>query len=451
VAVLAALALLVWGHRDRMPNLAEATVNAASLTFLVGATIMVIANLATLRDQRNRMPETLAALPGSAEVRTRAVLLASGCVGTALAGLVIGAYLVVVVAQDRSAGVVDVREVLGGMAAAALLACAGVAFGRWLRSLVTVPALLTVLAMGLFGGPLFLLAWNLPLTAPYLTQQYGRPAGLRLAYLGAGVVLLAALALLRHVRRPLWFGAAASALAVVVVTGVAIPVTAPPRWGGIEHADAFAAVEPEHTCTARTGVTYCHFPGFAPWVPLWAATVDRVAAALPPAGRERLPTVVQRGGQDPESVLGPDPGHAVVGTVWYRGELAEFNQGRLASQVAAEVTGLADAARAADDSGDPGWWGPRWCNGMGQARTVVALWLAGQAAPVGPNTMTGIGYDEPELAYAEAMLARDDTRARVWRHWEALLDPSTGLGELASLLGVAGPAPTPAPGGWVCA
>lgn len=55
-------------------------------TIVVTAALMVVGNLATLRDQRDGVPETLAALPGRAKVRTGAVLLASGCLGAALIG-----------------------------------------------------------------------------------------------------------------------------------------------------------------------------------------------------------------------------------------------------------------------------------------------------------------------------------------------------------------------------
>ncbi|MGH3240600.1 MAG: hypothetical protein ACRDNL_09470 [Spirillospora sp.] len=79
-------ALLVLTQRDRLPNLAQITVSAAMATFPVGTALMVIANLAALRDRREGMPEALGALPGRADAWTRAVLLAAVCVGAVQGG-----------------------------------------------------------------------------------------------------------------------------------------------------------------------------------------------------------------------------------------------------------------------------------------------------------------------------------------------------------------------------
>src|SRR5690606_23863756 len=68
-AVFATLALLTGLTWDQAPNLAAAAVNAEAATFVVAATVMLLANPATLRDQRPGVPEMLAALPSPAEVR----------------------------------------------------------------------------------------------------------------------------------------------------------------------------------------------------------------------------------------------------------------------------------------------------------------------------------------------------------------------------------------------
>src|SRR5690606_11614187 len=133
-----------WGHWHRQPNLGAATVDGAMATGLVAATMMVVANLATLRDQRHGMPETLAALPGRTEARTRAVLVAAGGLGAVLAGAVIAAFLLIRLTQGVVAGRVDPREVAAAMLSAAILAAFGVALGRWLPSLIAAPVVLAV-------------------------------------------------------------------------------------------------------------------------------------------------------------------------------------------------------------------------------------------------------------------------------------------------------------------
>jgi hypothetical protein len=70
-AAAVTLGLHAWTSRHLLPNLSEASVSAATGAFLFGAALLMVANLATLRDQRHGMPETLGSLPQPAEVRTR--------------------------------------------------------------------------------------------------------------------------------------------------------------------------------------------------------------------------------------------------------------------------------------------------------------------------------------------------------------------------------------------
>jgi hypothetical protein len=441
-AVAVTLALLVWGHRNRMPNLAEAAVNAATATFVIAAVVMVVANLATLRDQRHGMPETLAALPGQAEVRTRAVLLAAGCLSAVLAAGVIGGFLLVRLTQGPVAGQVDVPEALGAVVAVALLVAFGVALGRWAPSLVATPAVLVVLGLGLSAGPLFLLVWYVPIAAPYEMQVYERPSGPRLAYLIGALALLAALALLRHGRRPVRLGVAAGGLAVALPAVVIVAMAAPSLTGTVVSDGERPAGDPELECTDRNAITYCHLPGFEPWVHLWAEAADPVVEALPPEGRDHLPTIEQWSERGPRPV-DMRPGVVVVGLTWGRGDAEVDSRSWLAGAIAALVTGTADPTRTYQEYGAP------WCDASGQARTVVALWLAGQAAPLQPATTTDawgpvraesylgdVWYGARELGYAAALLDRDDARELVRERWGVLVDPATTVEQMAVLLGL---------------
>jgi hypothetical protein len=440
--VIGTLALLALIQRNQLPNLAEVTVTAAMVTFLVAATLMVLANLATLRDQREGVPETLAALPGRADVRTRAVLLATGCLGAMLVAAVIGADLLIRLTQGPAGGQVDAGEALAAVLATAVMAVFGVTLGRWLPSPIAAPAVLGVLAIGFFVGPLFLLAWHLPVTAPYEMQVFGRPTGPRLLYLIAALVLLAALAALRHGRRPLRLAVAVAALAAVVPAGIGVAAAAPPsRFGPVDQGETVAG-EPELECAERDAITYCHFPGFASWIPVWARAAEPVAAALPPDERHRMPTIAQHTSFGAPATAGE--GRVLVRMTWGRGEAELTDRGQLAGEIAGLITRLTDPGpRLARDT-------PLWCDARGQARTVVALWLAGQAVPLRPavaeealnggyleaSYLGNVGYGERELGFAQALLDRADARELIWEHWDVLLDPETTIDAALPLLGL---------------
>lgn len=143
-------------------------------------------------------------------------------------------------------------------------------------------------------------------------------------------------------------------------------------------------------CQDRAGVRYCAYPTYRAWIAEWEVPVRGVLARLPAAARDRELVVGQRVRPDNVTDLHPlvlerlDPtrvwpadGAVHPGLEWYtpgnpavvlslqRGELA------LAHQVAAWAVGLPPTAAR------PG----RRCLAAGQARTVLAMWLAGQATP----------------------------------------------------------------------
>ena len=109
----------------------------------------------------------------------------------------------------------------------------------------------------------------------------------------------------------------------------------------------------------------------------------------------------------------------------------------------------------------------------GRARSVVALWLAGQSTPgaagaledigrgsgPGPNVdfgdsanwpSWGVAYAKADLAMALALLERpaDEVGKVVLDHWDRVVDPATSAAEVAVLAGLppatAGPDASPA-------
>lgn len=422
------LALMFWVNvrQPTLPNLGFEQILAATGAFVVALAMTVVANLATLRDQRNGMPETLAALPGGPSTRTRALALSVASTAAVLAILVIVPYLLVRAACGPVAGRFDVVAVLASVTAVALLAVLGVVLGRWLPSLIAAPAFLLVFVVLSMQREIDL--WFLPVTTILAGDVLEWRSSLRLLYLLAAIVLAMAVGLLRHgvtLRR------AVAALA-------ALAVMAPLLW--LAPTSARSAIEggaaEDLACLERAGVTYCHQPGFASWVPLWAAAVEPVAAALPERARDRLPTVRQY-----HSTVQPygEPQHrdGQVGEEWGRGALELEYRTMLAGRVAAESVGLAGAgARAAEGA---------TCDGGGQARTVVALWLAGHAAavppaaqrdPLGATHLGEVVYGERDERLARQLLTRADARARIGEHWDALVDPGTTVDEALIWLGL---------------
>ncbi len=438
----------VWGWA---PDMSIEPIDLAGNGLLVAAAMLLGANLAASRDRRHGMPELLAALPGRAETRTRAVALAGIASGTLIASLLAAGYLAIRYAQGPVGGRLNLFEVLGGVAATALAAAFGVALARWLPSLIAAPAIVFGLALlvqlnrthGGFGD------WYLPLDLYHRADWPGRPSAPHLIYLLAGSALLSGLALLRHRVRPvrlvvtvLAFAIALPAAVITANRGAEVYRTTPdgnPLPTAVAQSARMRAKyygPGSHRCQSRAAVRYCALPGYQPWIELWAAAVQPIASAVPPAVRGRIPVVTQLS----DSWLQPDdlkdPASAVIGLAWDR---AGSYRTVLAADVIRAVTGLASG-----------------CDGRGQARTVVALWLLGQLGPLtapepvsvrlagdtmsGPVTTRGLVtplgvlYGPSELSYARQLLANAGARERVWANWNALM--TAPLDRALPLLGI---------------
>ncbi|GAB3884109.1 hypothetical protein GCM10027612_17320 [Microbispora bryophytorum subsp. camponoti] len=205
------------------------------------------------------------------------------------------------------------------------------------------------------------------------------------------------------------------------------------------------------------GVRYCAYPGYEAWIPLWARAVRPVVAAVPPAQRARVPEIRQRigdvsFGQRRGTATRPGWPHPTGPFfLWGRHGTAELSEAWLGGQVAARTAGLPD----------PDWWraaitdpiygasniavrvGTPGCAEWGRARTLVALWLGGQAGPVRVAASSWAQTKDSErpaaerlYRYAERLIARPDARSRVWAHWTTLMDPATTVEQALPLLGL---------------
>lgn len=416
-AAVLMVALRVWQTWSRAPAWPEVTIDTAYGCLLVGAGALLAANLAVNRDRRHGMPETVGALPVRAPARTRALLVVAPAVAAATACAATAVHLLSLL-PAHPAGRFDPWEALTGPAGAALCGVLGVAVGRWLPGPAAGPIVLFAVAtpveLSRSGGPWaallpVILHHDLPV------EINPRPSGAHLAYLLALIPLVAALGMARYGLRPRRSLAVLAGLAVAVPTGAAafagtrdvVPQERLARWSAAE----------AQRCQDVEGVRYCAYAGYEAWIPLWARAVRPVVAAVPPAQRAGVPEIRQRlGGQVAARLTGlPEPD-------WWRAAITDPVYG------AGGVTYV---------TGVPG------CAEWGRARTLVALWLGGQAGPVRVAASSWAQTKDSErpaaerlYRYAERLVALPDARSRVWANWTTLLDPATTVEQALPLLGL---------------
>jgi hypothetical protein len=423
----------------------------------------------------------------------------------ALGGVLVAADLAWLAGLPGSVGTPRPAEAATGPALILLGGCLGVALGRFWRSVAVAPLVLVGLAVGSLtltelhvGGhdqrPWVWLGTLLrPVTIdPPPAALLGRPASWHLVYLLGAAVVLGALAVWRsqaqaRLRRRAQAVTGAVLVAALAVTTAAAVVQTRPTSPALTARRLTAASNPAAAlvCQRRGPAVYCVFPGFEPQIGLWEPTVRAVLAGVPPAAAARAApvTVAQRIGWvrlfeddvflavDQRRADRGDRPVAPVGTAWGRdGRALAISQARLASNVAARVTGSSDqelkpsGQQPKPSSGsavEPPAPGPG-CN----ARAVVALWLAARASP---HAVAGlrqhvteapfpsfafandVDFDEPwwgvrEGRFALALLERpsDQVTQTFWRNWDLLMSPATTLERLGELLGVE-PPPGPVP------
>ena len=492
----------------------DATVSVSSFQFFtfigvpVGALALVVAaHRNATRSRRDGTDELFASTPTSPRSRTAAFLLA--CLGplpVAVAYL-LAARLALEFILD--APIPSLWGAFGTLAVAILLAVVGggvvgVFLSRWLP--MAAAALVGIVAIiWLNNGPdnhdpNF--RWLRVAVEEDLGGRFDiDPGALRLVFIAGLVGLGACLALWRHPARPTLVGATVVSVALVAGTGWVI--SRPPSAEEVARVvDELEHPTDHQTCTDRNGVDYCAYPGAEPWVDLWeravAGTLDRVPAPHRPAGfdvvqRESVPYLAAprtyNGGtsypylDEVVAALDPEVAWADDGDVHPSLQLNDdMPDLDVAFQVAALAVGLPPSA---------GWEAPQACRAGGQARVVLASWLAGgatattaialraHAAQVEDESLeaghvpldTVMDYENESAAGGErypvvgaagygsdvvaaaAMLDADQDRviAAVSRHWDELVLASTPTSRLLGLAGVAAPdgpamVPTSSPG-----
>lgn len=471
-------------HRDDITT-------AIWLLPLAGATLLVV-NLAVLRARRHDTTELYESLPTSPSAHTGGHLVSLGAAAV-VAALVVVASVAYMVALG-GIWAPSAAELATGPAIVVLAGALGVLAARWAPSPTVAPVLLVALgavAASLSGSLGWFAPWIGIDTMP--RELFIRPAGWHLLYLLGVAGLVAVAALWRHGTTPRLAVAGAAVVSLIAVTGVmqARPPSASQQAAIAELVTSGEAL----VCEARGAVEYCAFPAYGGWVERWAAVVEPVLQRAPAPLWNRGLVVRQRPWDDEvynadispstrarlfdeagHPVGQPDDGSVSVGMRWGRGPGLGGAQLVLALNTAAWAVGLPlVTGDYTVRDGDGSLLDTESCWSGGQARSVVALWLAGSATPatdaalrsviaaepyafdmedrgdgdpdIGPPVQSqlhfgqpsgGISWSKADTNYAAQLLDRptDEVTALVNDHWDQLMDPTTTTDDLVALAGL---------------
>ena len=428
---------------SELPSWVELHSRTTVQTLGVAAVMYVVTTFPAMREVRHSEGF---ALPLSAHGRLASLALASSAV-TAPLTAVLTALPVLVAAGSEAGPIAGTASPLAMLGLVVLSCCgplAAVAATAWTRSyapLVTLVLLLpsyllyTLTAMGTRADDVLqrlgtVAGWvlsPLPVNHPAVTEL----ALLHLAHavLLAGFLMALAVSARNGVRslRPLPMG-----MAVLLLAGI-LGVSA---YGGNTYSydssfsdEQLRGYEAD-PCRVREGLAYCPLPGYEPWVDYWHAALGPAMAQVPDEERDRLPTVWQSG-RITRADIHPHPPQDAV-TVPERWDPEQsFYREELVDAATAAVLGLAEDPEHA-------------CSNSGQARIVVGAWMASvgphlsdaESLEAADSFLARFGPTESDVRLAHGIvgLPEEDVSPVVDEHWDTLVSPGTGSGELADLL-----------------
>ncbi len=442
---------------------------------------LVAVNLAALRARRDGAEELFSSLPVADA--TRAV----GHLGAMWMAFVVHAlFVVVAVVQGvfvrHQFGTIDAASVGDVAVSFVLVACAcalGVALARWLpHPLVALAALVALAigasAIGAIGGRHWSLARQLSIWPRYPDHDWiftVRPTWWHAVYLlalGAGVAVAAVARTRRD--RPV---AVVAAVVVIVAVVAAVAQTRPMSERDAQRIAAMVADPVRHSdCRVTDGLTLCAYRDYADIVDMWSDELTAPFAAVAPQRRASGFTVLWR----EQSLDRLDPAvrrriDAAALVASWQADSATWNG------VAVKGTDWNPVNRLALGLWSVGLPLTASADGMpcyigGQARGVVALWVAaqGKATDEAERFVTGSWsgvsnsdneYDLPlswidgyvwtgdvtppvlwsstDIAAARAMVGIEPAVVRdvLWADWPRWTDPATTTDELMTALGQA--------------
>jgi hypothetical protein len=438
---------------------------------------MIATNLTALRGRRDGTDELYGSAPSSPTARTLAHLF-SGWVAVVGGIVVLLGWLALEWQRGGAVGSPNVAQLMVGPLLVAGAAALGVLAARWaphpLVGVLLVPA--TFVVQGILsssGSSPF--RWMAFVAESRLDDghPFPGPVDWHVLYIAGTVLIAGVLAVARHgLRRRV----AVCLAGAVAFTGVAAIAQTRPLSDTEARRQAALLTHPELECETRAGVRYCAPEDFRVRFDQWEGPVQAVLARVPAQVRSRglvvsmrdlnvvsnphcvptprlqlLPARV-RAHVEP-TLVWPADGAVHPDKEWPWDQECRFpgDAVPLTVQVGAWAVGLPPAQAATSPP----------CVASGQARSVLALWLAGQSTPgaagalaeigraSGPGPYVdfggsaswpswGVAYDKGDLALALALLERpaDEVGRAVLDHWDRVVDPATSAGELAVLAGL---------------
>ncbi|MEU4621140.1 hypothetical protein AB0G04_14315 [Actinoplanes sp. NPDC023801] len=417
IGTLLTVALGVAWMWTRMPSWETFHENAGVASMLLAAWLLMAGHLAAGRDRRAGAEESTRTLPAGPGRRGLALLVTVPI--AAVAGAVACLAELLLLLPTWPVGPYDPWVALTLIVIPAIGAGIGVLIGRALPGVAAGPLAVVVLVAVMF---MFIFVPNDPQSVMthlwpvvHVNWNFGlpRPTGWHLLYLvGVLVAVIAA-----NCRPAAPRSAITVTVLAILLAGFAVQREAAETPDAIHTEEVMKYVAPETLdCRTHEEVRYCALDGYGAWIPYWREAAEPVADLLP-AGAQR-PSIRQISTSD--NLVPMQAGHPElrVGDTWGRvGSWAEDSRVRLTRDYAATAVGLLRRD-------DPENW--RSCDGSGQHRTVVALWLLEQAAPGKGLTVPRIRYGDAERQAAEVLLAkpRAEVQSHLAAHWSGVLDPA---------------------------
>lgn len=433
---------------------------------LVGMTVLA-GHRAVTRSRRDGTDELFDSCPTDPVTRTAGFLAAAVTPVVALAIFLPGLFVASSLRGPGHAGPLTAdnwAEVLAAIVLGAGGVALGVALGRWVAfPLAPVGAVFGVLALSLklnsIGDP----GWNpfAPLsTAPALSDGApiftDRPAWWHLLWILALTLLVAVVAVARH-RRDRKVGALAVGGSVLLVAAFVGAMQPPARPASIVSLVAEPAAH-QRCMDASTAVRLCAYTRYRDLLDPYVARLAPIAAALPSGS---APVTLRQVFDGQVNDLPPTVRRALPhGPPWL--SPGEMRIGYTTTPHEVDLTALGLSLRSVGlpiHPSEPG--GPLVV--AGQARGVVALWLAtrglGTRAALALATARqpesadpfergsiekdrcatpSVVWSAQDLRAARALLAQSDERVRDvlharWGHW---VDPATGTDDLLAAVGL---------------
>jgi hypothetical protein len=477
----------------RAPVLERDSILMAGAMLPIAASTLLVAFHSVLRQRR--LPEVLSAQPTKRNARLMGVQL--GTLGPAAASAILIVAGVVYLLAGEPIGELLWWELISGALVVPAAGVLGTALARWLPHPVVAPISLVGIAVVQFwASPDFgvlndfahstddvnshfewLAPWMTPSSFSPPDIIAHRPAVLHVVYLvGFGLVL----AYLTQQRRGAGHVRQAAAALGFVVAVASLSFSLPAHSLTVSWPEAADA----QVCEVEDGIEYCALKYHDDWIPRWHATV----AAVNELASVELRRVIQRPhniGFDPDPSLDDRSGLALTILEWDRSGAMpeqEFSLALMAAQTAVglpalpQVRPLTEAEIDSIVAQNPGYPGDlreqlestpvseQVCSGVGQARTVVAVWLAATAtmdgrtmldwlldrrpddetlsfAYVDPHHIDGvtIGRSDAELSRDLLGLQQADVLDTMEDRWDEVLDPATTPAELSSWFGLTAP------------